>query len=113
MWWAGKDRVWGSISDSFNSFDDAFVGDAGPVSRSIGSGPVDKVGWLLPLQRMLLGAVAKIYSARSTSLDEPLTALNINIKSVSTQGSAQINGLAVDTSGVFVQQSGIRAYVPA
>lgn len=110
LWWSGKDRVWGSISDSYNSFDDAFIGDAGPISRSIGSGPVDKVGWLLPMQRMLLGGQGKIYSARSTSLDEPLTGLNFNIKGISTQGTAQINGVVVDTSGVFVQRSGIRIF---
>lgn len=113
LWWSGKDRVWGSISDDFSGFDDAFVGDAGPISRSIGSGPVDRVGWLLPMQRMLLGGEGKIYSARSTSLDEPLTGLNFNIKGISTQGTAQINGVVVDTSGVFVQRSGIRIFEAA
>jgi hypothetical protein len=113
LWWSGKDRVWGSVSDAFHSFDDGYEGDAGPISRSIGSGPVDKVGWLLPLQRLLLGGEGKVYSARSSSLDEPLTGLNFNIKGISTQGSAAVNGAIVDTSAVFVQRSGVRIYEAA
>jgi hypothetical protein len=34
LWWAGKDRVWGSVSDGFDNFDDTTVGDSGPISRS-------------------------------------------------------------------------------
>lgn len=113
LWWAGKDRIWGSISDAFNSFDDTFEGDAGPISRSIGSGPVDTVGWLLPMQRLLLGGEGKIYSARSSSLDEPLSPTNFNIKSISTQGAAQVGGAVLDTSAIFVQRSGVRVYEAA
>jgi hypothetical protein len=45
-WWGGQDRNWGSIVDAFDGFDDEFEGDAGPISRSIGSGPVNKVFWM-------------------------------------------------------------------
>jgi hypothetical protein len=110
LWRAGKDRMWGSISDAYAGYDDAFEGDAGPVSRSIGSGPVDTINWLLPLQRLLLGADGKIRTARSSSLDEPLTPTNFNIKAISAQGSAAVNGVECDTSAIFVQRSGIRVY---
>lgn len=108
LWWAGKDRIWGSISDSFSSFDDGFEGDAGPISRSIGSGPVDTINWLLPLQRLLLGADAEIRSARSSSFDEILTAGNFNLKGIATEGSNSVAGAKVGTSGIFV--SGLRVY---
>ena len=111
LWWAGKDRVWGSISDSFGSYDDTFEGDAGPISRSIGSGPVDSIGWLLPLQRLVLGAEGEIRSARSSSFDEPLTPTNFNLKGISTDGAASINAVKVGTSGVYV--SGTRFYEAA
>jgi hypothetical protein len=113
IWWAGKDRIWGSISDAFYSYDDTFEGDAGPISRSIGSGPVDTVGWLLPLQRLLLGGEGRVYSARSSSLDEPLSPTNFNIKSISGQGSAQVGGTLLDTSAVYLQRSGQRIYEAA
>lgn len=108
IWWAGKDRVWGSVSDGFYNFDDTTEGDSGPINRSIGSGPVDKIHWLLPLQRLLLGAGGSIFSARSNSLDEPLTPTNFNLKDVSTQGARNALAAKVDKGGIFVQRSGSR-----
>jgi hypothetical protein len=106
LWWAGKDRKWGSIPDNFHSFDDETEGDSGPINRSIGSGPVDKIHWLLPLQRLVSGADGAIRSARSTSFDEPLTPTNFNLKDVSTQGASAQGAVKMDTSGVFVQRGG-------
>ncbi len=113
LWWAGKDRVWGSVSDSFSNFDDETEGDSGPISRSIGSGPVDTIHWLMPLQRLLLGADGTIRSARSSSFDEPLTPTNFNLKDVSTQGADAISAVKSDTSAVFVQRSGRRVFEAA
>lgn len=113
LWWAGKDRMWGSVSDSYYSYDDEYEGDAGPINRSIGSGPVDTIYWLLPMQRLLLGAGGRIWSARSSSLDEPLTPTNFNLKPISGQGSAAVAGAALDTNAVFVQRSGVRLFEAA
>lgn len=113
LWWAGKDRVWGSVSDGFDNFDDEVEGDSGPISRSIGSGPVDTIHWMLPLQRLMLGADGAIRTARSSSFDEPLTPTNFNLKNVSTQGADAVCAVMVDTSAVFVQRSGTRVYEAA
>lgn len=110
LWWSGKDRIWGSVSDDFSNFDDTTIGDSGPISRSIGSGPVDTVNWLLPLQRLVLGCEGKVRTARSSSLDEPMTPSNFNLKGIATQGAAAVNAVEVDTAGLFVQRSGIRVY---
>lgn len=110
LWWAGKDRIWGSVSDSFYSHDDTTEGDSGPISRSIGSGPVDKIHWLVPVSRLLLGAEGSIWSARSSSFDEPLTPTNFNLKDVSTQGATNVAAVKIDNSAVFVQRSGTRVY---
>lgn len=108
LWWSGKDRVQGSVSDNFWSFDDEYEGDAGPINRSIGSGPVDTIYWLIPAQRLLLGAAGAISAVRSSSLDEPITPLNYNRKDISTQGSDIAAAVKIDTSGVFVQRGGMR-----
>jgi len=110
LWWAGRDHMWGSISDAYDSFDDEFEGDAGPISRSIGSGPVDKIYWLLSGSRLLRGAAGAIAAVRSSSLDEPITPTNFNPKDVSTQGSANIAAAKIDTSAVYVQQGGVRLF---
>ena len=110
LWWAGKNGVWGSISDAFDSFDPDFEGDAGPINRTIGSGPVDDINWLLPMQRLILGAEGAEMSVRSTTFDEPLTPSNFNIKEASTQGSKSVMACKVDSRGVFIQRSGSRIY---
>lgn len=109
-WWAGKDKVWGSISDAFESFDATLAGDAGTIARSIGAGPVDTVSWLMPVQRLLLGGQGAEHSIRSSSFDEPLTPTNFNIKQASTQGSANVAAVRYDSSGAFVQRGGARVF---
>ena len=78
--WAGKDKTVLSQSDAFYGFDSHTEGDSGPINRSIGSGPVDTINWVLPLQRLMLGGQGAEHSCRSNSLDEPLTPTNFNIK---------------------------------
>lgn len=108
--WAGQDKQWLSITDAFDGFDETFEGDAGPISRSIGSGPVDTVNWLLPTQRLIIGSHGAEHSCQSNSLDEPLTPTNFNIKTISTQGSAGVQAVKVDYRGMFVQRGGTRLY---
>lgn len=108
--WAGRNGIWESVSDAFTSFDDEVEGDSGPISRTIGAGPVDTINWILPLQRLILGAQGAEFSARASSFDEILTPSNFNIKPASTQGSAPVQAWKVDSKGVFVQRGGTRVF---
>ena len=110
MWMAGYDSVDGSISDAFTSYNPDQEGDSGPISRSIGSGPVETINWALPLQRLVLGGQGAEFSCRSSSLDEPLTPSNFNIKPAGTQGSAPVPAAKVDSRGIFVQRGGARVF---
>ncbi len=110
LWWAGRDKIWGSVSDSYNSHDIETEGDSGPINRSVGFGPVDRINWLLDLSRLVVGREGAETSVRSGSFDDPLTPTNFTLKDCSTQGSAGISGVKIDTRGVFVQQSGRKVY---
>lgn len=103
--YGGNDNLYLSISDAYEDFDDEFEGDAGPITRSIGEGPIETITWLLPLNRLMIGTLAnsaniealKIdgnhpLSGRSSSFDEPLTPTNFNLKTTAA-------------SGLFVQRS--------
>lgn len=111
LWWGGKGKVWGSVSDAYESHDSDTEGDSAPINRSIGSGPVETISWLLSLGRLIIGGFMAEWSARSSSLDEPLTKTNFSYKSPSTQGSvAGVPALKIDDRGMFVQKSGMKLY---
>lgn len=110
VWWAGADKINGSVSDDFANYDDAVTGDSAPISRSIGAGPVDTINWLLEGQQLLLGAEGAELICRSTSLGEPMTPTNFNLKEVTSRGSLGVDAVKVDTSGIFVDRSGSRIF---
>lgn len=110
LWWSGRNGVWGSISDAYDAFDPDFEGDAGPIARTVGSGPVDVINWIAALQRLLLGAQGTEWSCRSSTFDEPLTPSNFNIKTASTQGSAPVQAVKLDGTALYVQRGGTRVF---
>lgn len=110
LWWAGRDKVWGSVSDDYYNFDGDTEGDAGPLNRSVGFGPIDKINWLLPLNRLIVGREGAETSIRSGSFDVPLTPTNFTLKDASTYGSAAIQAVRVDGRGIFVDKSNKRTY---
>lgn len=108
--WMGKDKVNASITDDFIGFDEEFVGDAGPISRSIGSGPVDSIRWSLSTQNLLFGGQGAEWAARSSSLEEPLTPTNFNLKASTNRGSAGVAAVLVDQTAIFVDRSAVRVH---
>ena len=99
LWWGGNDRIWGSVSDDFESFDDNTEGDAGPINRTIATGAIRVINWMLSMARLMFGtsdhsadvAAQRMdgnnpLSARSTNFDEPLTPFNFNIKTTNSRG---------------------------
>jgi len=99
LWFAGNDRIYGSVSDNYESFDDETEGDSGPINRNIGSGPIRVINWLKSFGRLLLGTsenAADVDAARmdgnhplgvrSSSFDEALTPTNFNIKTIASKG---------------------------
>jgi hypothetical protein len=107
LWWAGRDYVFGSVSDDYENYDDSVEGDSGPIVRSIGAGPVAVINWLMALQRLIIGTETSEKVARSSSLDEPLTPTVFNLKTPSTRGSTNVEPVKVDTVGMFVRNTRI------
>src|SRR5690606_11385931 len=78
--------------------------------RSIGSGPVDQINWLVPAQLLLMGGQGSEFLCRSSTLGEPLTPTNFNLKEASSRGSLRTAAVKVDASAIFVDRSGARVY---
>jgi hypothetical protein len=110
LFFAGPTKLWGSVSDDYTNHDDTVEGESGPINRSFGSSTASRTNWLLPLSRLIVGRNSSEVSVRSSSLDAPLTPVDLTMKDCSSQGSAPLPAVKIDTSGVFVQQSGRRVY---
>lgn len=105
LWWAGLDKVYGSVSDDYANFDPLYEGDAGPIVRSIATGPVEGIVWMLSLQRLLVGTASAEMSIRSSSFDEPLTPTQFTSRRASTYGCGDLQALPIDSGGIFVQRN--------
>lgn len=111
LWWAGKTRFIGSVSDDYENFDPDYEGDSGPINRTLGAGPVDTINFMLSLGRLIVGTPGAEFSIKSTSFDEPLTPQNAQAGDPSTQGSRMgANAAKIDSRGVFAQRSGKRLF---
>lgn len=111
LWFGSADKLAGSASDDFETFYEEEITDASPIVRSVAAGPVNRVQWLAGMARLLVGTSGAEGSARSSSFDEPVTPTNFSIKDASTIGSADVQAVKVDRSGVFVNRSGKRAHI--
>lgn len=100
-----------SVSDDFESFDDSTLGDAAPIIRTLGSGPVDNIVYLIALLRLIIGTVGAEIALKSSSLDEPVTTTNSSAKPFSTQGSKNIRAVKMDNRAIVVQRSGQRIFM--
>lgn len=105
LWFAGTNKVWGSVSDAYSSFDRSIEGDSKSIFRTIGFGPVDFVNWLVGTNRLLMGIDSDEIAVRSSSFGEVLTDDNANLKSGSSQGAAPIAPVKIDDAIMFVQGS--------
>ena len=108
LWQAGKAKIWGSVSDAYESFDPGVVGDSGAINRSIGTGPVDDIQWIESMGRLIVGTDDRELQAKTSSLEEPLTPTNFSLRDVSSQGSAPIQAVKLDKRLLFVQKAGVR-----
>lgn len=110
LWWAGQNGLFGSISDNYFSMDENVIGDAGPINRTIGSGPVDTINWIASLQRLLLGAQGTEFTVKSSAFDTPLTPTDFTIKPASTNGSGNVDAVRMDQRAVYVDRTGVKVY---
>lgn len=108
LWWAGKSRVQGSVSDAYNSFDANSTGDSGPINRIIASGSNDTIQWMQSLTRLMFGTPRQEFQAKTSSLEEPLTPTNFNVRDISTYGTADVSAVKIDQRVLFTQGGGTR-----
>lgn len=110
LWWFGKDRVIGSMSDDYESFDQDEEGENAPIERIIGSGMVERIYWAMSLERIILGAGGAVLHAKASSQDEILTRTNFSLKRLFKKGCADLPAVEFNEGLAFVDRSGSRVY---
>lgn len=109
LWWFGV-SVFASVSDDYSNFDDTVLGDSAPIIGQLDEGPVENIDFAIGLQQLVLGTASNEPSLRSTYLGDPVTPTNFNVMTGSTIGSADIDALKMDRSGVYVDVSEQRVF---
>jgi len=89
--WTGEDKVWASVSDAYDSFDETVDGDSGPILRSIAIGGRNTPAWMANLSSLVVGTNARIVTVQANSLGDAVTPTNFKINPVSTVRAAQLN----------------------
>jgi hypothetical protein len=110
LWWAGQNGLFGSVSDNFYSMSADVIGESGPINRTIGSGPVDTINWIMSVGRMIIGAQGAEWSVKSSAFDTPLTPTDFSIRPASTQGSGGVDALRIDQRVVFLDRTSIKLF---
>lgn len=110
LWYAGAGRLWGSVSDAYDSFDFEAIGDSAPIQRSIGTGPVANVRWIVSAARLAIGLDSGVFTVRSSSIDDPVTPTAFSLKESPSEGTARIRPAVVDGKIVYVEKSLRRVY---
>ena len=105
LYYAGKDKVWGSLPDAFASFDQSLEGDSRAISKTVGFGLSDKPNWLSSTNRMVMGTASDEISLRSDTFGGVITQANMNIVGGGSLGSAPIDTDKIDNDILFVHRS--------
>jgi hypothetical protein len=108
---ANGGNLFGSVADDYENFDQATIGDAGPIIRTLGSGPVDNIHYLISLLRLVIGTAGAELALTSSSLDEPVTPANSNARNIGTQGGANLRAVKMDTKAIMTQRSRQRVFM--
>lgn len=108
MWSIAEDQLWASRSNSFENHELTDL-DNSAIARAIATGDVNPGMWLLPLARLLIGTEGAEVAIRESTQDGLVTAVNMTLRDIGTSGSADVSPVRIDTQGVAVDRSGIRA----
>jgi hypothetical protein len=109
--WVGNDGVWASISDAYESYDEEFEGDAGPLLRAIALGGRNEGRWLMSLATLMVGCDARVATIRASSLDEILTPTNFDLKHIDKVPCSSVTPVELKNDrGLFVSDGDAHLY---
>lgn len=116
LWWAGSTQrpqtIWRSVVGDFENHDEGVGDDDEAIVVTIASNEVNAIRWLSPIRQLLAGTVGAEFVISGPE-DDVITPSNIDARSESVHGSANIQPVRVGNSTVFIQLAGkkVRSFV--
>lgn len=107
---AGREGVWGSVSDLPESFDRDIEGASASFFKTIGFGPVSNVSWLAVASRIGVGVSTDVIPLRSSSFGEVLTADNANLRPGGDIGAGDVQTVRLLNRVFFADTSKTKIY---
>lgn len=114
LWLAGQgvdfvNRIDGSVSNDFFNFaptaSDGTVADDNGVSATFNANDLNNIFWMLSTEDgLILGAQSGEWRVKASALDDPISPTSIQVRRVSTYGSADILPVQPGGQTVFVQR---------
>lgn len=99
--------VWGSQTGDYENFAPG-VDDADGFNFTLSSRHVNKIMWLEPREKFIIGTNSGEWKLGPSDTQTPLTPLNVVAKRQTTCGSADIPPITVGQQTVFVQRAGLK-----
>jgi len=96
--------LWGSKSAVLEDFTPG-TADDDPVNYTIAADRVNVIEWLSPGRQLAVGTAGGEWTVQASSLDDPITPSNVQIKRQTTHGSASIMPKRVGHAVLFLQRS--------
>lgn len=120
LWFAGTtdnpDTLWSSKVDDYANFQptdpDGTVLDDSAITATIASNQVNAIKWMASGPVLLAGTLSAEYQIRAAStINEPLTPTNIDIKTQTTEGTKESHTpQRIGNAVLFIQRAGRKVY---
>jgi hypothetical protein len=109
LFWANSyqkpQTIWGSVSGDYqNNKRGAAADDA--VEYTLAAKGVNPILWMVSHTALIAGTAGAEWEVGSSNSEEPISALNIQVKRHSTWGNATISALLVNDVILFLQRGG-------
>lgn len=97
--------VWGSKVDDYENFTPG-TDDDDPVVYTIATDQVNVIQWMSPGDVLCIGTSGGEFTMKATTLNEPITPTNVQIKRETTFGSRHVMPVRIGHVVMFVQRDG-------
>lgn len=111
LWWAGQQRVWGSVPNDFSNMAGDFYGETGfdsAIWAILQAEDVNTIQWIAGAQKLMIGTPGGEFAAGEITTTDPVGPSNFKIERQSKRRCRSVQPVGIGSELVFVQRAGRR-----